>query len=297
MAAPSDGYVIIPVGGLGNQLFIYAAGLALATEHNVPLYVDRSWYHAGQDRKYELDSISFRGQILDGSWKPAIASRIPYLSRLLRGFDRSLPLGRTYQERGFMYDPTVDQLEPGSRLGGYFQSPKYFSSIREKLLADIWAADAESLWYRAQLADLGSQSPWIALHVRRGDYTSGAARNFHGILERDYYQRALNALPSEAKSWPLVIFSDDDETAHGIGSSLGREFRLATAPEESRPIETLLLMGRASAFVCANSSFSWWGAWLGHLSGRRVVAPRPWFRARSVNDRDLLLPEWFTVGA
>lgn len=296
MSTASDGFVVLPVGGLGNQLFIYAAGLSLARRHDVPLYVDRSWYQQDSNRKFELDTFDFQATILDGSWKPSLASRIPHLSRVLRRLDRSLAWGRTYHERGYMFDPVVESLQPGARLSGYLQSPKYFSSIAPELRASIWATRTTSSWYRTQLSLLTSATPWIGLHIRRGDYLSETAQNFHGILDVYYYQRALNSLGSDTAAWPIVIFSEDADTANELGTFLGRDFRLAVAPKESRPIESLLLMGRSTAFVCANSSFSWWGAWLGASRCHRVVGPRPWFRAREIDDRDLLPPEWLTVG-
>jgi len=115
-------------------------------------------------------------------------------------------------------------------------------------------------------------------------------------LDATYYDRALRIAKDLVGDLPIVVFSDDSNGTYSLPVDLQSDVHAISAPEESRPIETLNIMASSRAMITANSSFSWWGAWLGENPERPVICPRPWFTTRLIDYRDLLLPQWISIG-
>jgi len=291
-----DGYLVHPLGGIGNQLFIYAAGRALSERHNAPLFIDDSWFHNRVDRQFGIPDFNHAGSVVSGHWKPSIVGQIPLAPRILRVTGRNLQVGRTYRETNFSFDPRVLDLLPGHRLEGYFQSPKYFDEIGEKIRQEVRDLRSPSEWLQEQQLHLRNNGPWLAIHIRRGDYLLPTTRDFHGVLQLPYYARALRIMDDVLGSLPIRVFTDDPPEAQWLMNSLEREFEVISPPPESVPLESIVLMAGSAGIICANSSFSWWGAWLGDQVERPVICPRPWFNSRHVDYRDLLESEWISVG-
>lgn len=289
--------VIRPAGGLGNQLFAYAAGLALARSHGVQLAVDDSWFSTQSKRSYELDSFRSSAVRMPGAWKPSLQDRFPRGVRQLdKLLGRRLQVKETFGESNFFFDKTVADLRVPVSLSGYFQSYKYFQDSAATLREEMTSIAEPSEWYLRELTRLQSMGDWIGIHIRRGDYLEAHNRDFHGLLSDAYYLRALDFGERLVGQLPIVIFSDDPRTDQYPIPLGRREVHVVDAPMTSRPIETVNLMAYCRAMITANSSFSWWGAWLGERPDRPVLCPRPWFNTRQLDYRDLLLPQWISVG-
>lgn len=134
----------------------------------------------------------------------------------------------------------------------------------------------------------------IAVHVRRGDYANSEALAFHGVAASKYYEAAVKVLRRMGFDGPLVMFSDDRNAAATELQSLG-EINIPAAHEHLGDLDQMLLMSEAPALVMANSSYSWWSAWIGETTKRPVICPRPWFNDDSMDERDLLMPTWLTL--
>lgn len=294
---------VLPIGGLGNQLFIFAAGYSLAATHRVDLLVDRSWFGNSSGRTFELDSFAARATIADGAWQkpfherlPRAIGRMPRVAKGLSSIGAKAHSRRQFTESGSMFDERFLDLNSGISLHGFFQSYRYFETVGHEMREQLFEVMRPSPWYEDKVSQLDHGDAWIALHVRRGDYTDPVHANDFGVLGRSYYKRALDVVYSQVGQLPVRVFSDDVVRAGALLEGICQNYEVVTPPPDSRPIESLLLMARASGIVCANSSYSWWAAWAGDGVDRPVVCPRPWFLRRDMDYRDLLPPDWITVG-
>lgn len=291
---PADSIVTRLVGGLGNQLFIYATARATAERLGCPLLIDISGLgltsRGGTKRQFELRWLVPERSILK--------EQVHLFSFLrLSRFRNTNPQrwqGRVFREAGFDFDPRIATVKRGTTMIGYFQSWRYFTSIEESLRSEIFHKPPTSPWFDKTRESLKRVGPWVGVHVRRGDYLRARNKTHHGLLGRDYYRRALQQLDPE-RSLPLVVFSDDPKLANDLISPIAPIDQLIVPPKWANPIESLLLMSQASRLVIANSSYSWWGAWLGGSKSDSVVAPDPWFAHDKRKQRDLYMPAWVTL--
>jgi hypothetical protein len=210
---------------------------------------------------------------------------------------RAFGLSNTYFEKSIGYDSHVLRLPVGSRLVGYFQSYRYFENVASQLSVEVQTLVSPSKWFLEQCEALPSKrESWTAVHVRRGDYVFANEYAKHGVLGSGYYSDAIARLGQDASQGRIVVFSDSREGAAPVQKALGgRHVEFIAAPAESPAIESLILMSRASNIVCANSTFSWWAAFVGNREGRNVVLPRRWFVDGSIVSDDLLMPGWLSA--
>lgn len=278
-------------GGLGNQLFIYATGLAAARRAGVQLRVDTSLHSRDPGRPFLLQALGLPAVYVDLS-----ATHRPDRRLLRKALGGSIPPAScTYREPSFRYDPAALQQSVGGCMFGYFQSWRYLEpvaiEIRELLTGVQRRLQGPAL---AEVVARVSTPGAVVLHVRRGDYLGPNALRFHGLAGLSFYARAVEVLVRLGFNGPVLVFSDDveaslEELAPLSPASAVGSCRLSPAAE-------ILAMSAASSLVTANSSFSWWGAWAGERPGRPVLAPRPWFDAAEHDDRDLLPASWLSLG-
>jgi hypothetical protein len=284
--------VVEPLGGLGNQLFVYGLGLAVSQRLGVPLVADP--IRLQDDRKRSFELSSFRNSLVDLEPDvPPPGGPAFHLQRLLRS--RMQPRGRygnVHYETHEGFDPRFLQVSDGSRLSGYFQSWRYLETVAGELRNQVRDVRRPSPWYEETKAHLSSLGSWVGVHVRRGDY-----KQWPGMPVEDvYYSRALELLLDLGVREQILVFSDEPELARAM--PIWRDFPDVTFIGEgpgAKPVETMLLMSLASHLVIANSTFSWWSAWLGSAEGRRVVFPRPW-GDKAFENRDLVPPSWIGIG-
>jgi hypothetical protein len=290
--------VISPVGGLGNQLFIYAAGKALAREHDLPLLVDTSHYRKYHNRLFELDSF-------DSQWEDAVTTQnygfflnqklVQSFLRVRHLFWRLCQRGGRGLEEAFVFDPSFLKFGGNFWLSGYLQSWRYFDAVGDELRNEISRIENPTNFYRKAQKEILDATVSVAVHVRRGDYISN---NYMGILPEKYYERSLNLLEYLIGDFQVFIFSDDTDSLieESFLPKWAARMTILRASKDSRPVETLRLIAMCDHVVMANSSFSWWGAWLGQRENRQVIYPRPWLAGARADDRDFTLPTWISIG-
>jgi hypothetical protein len=297
------------IGGLGNQMFQYAAGKALAERHGVPLALDISGFRNYALRPFLLDRLQVPEAIASSqagsAEKPeANFARAKWKGRVDRllgmaGLPKLAPSPHEYREPHFHYDPAFESLGPQTALFGYFQSEHYFSSIAENVRA--WFSPREPLGDAAAdvLKQIEASRLPISVHVRRGDYLKPGTLEYHGILGRPYYREALVRLEAKAgEEAELFVFSDDAAAAEQVLHFVPKSRLVHVDGHPERPWEDMALMARCRHHVIANSSFSWWGAWLNRSVDKTVVAPRAWFAPGELskrNTRDLYPPDWVLI--
>lgn len=279
------------IGGLGNQMFQYAAARALALRTGARVKLDLSWFGTDPERQYALGPFAIEADVLDCSLK--IRNDKHLLARVARrlglvNIPEDIP---NFREVSFRYDQRIEKVMCPVILDGYFQSEKYFAKYRNQITAEFTVQPPPSVAAN-YLLDQIVNTDAICLHVRRGDYISNPKANaYHGICSLDYYREGL-AFVSKGLGTPhCFVFSDDPGwVRENFRSDLPTTVVDIHRPEQAH--EDLRLMAACQHFVIANSSLSWWGAWLGAGAGKKVVAPLHWFK-NSVNDiSDLLPSEW-----
>lgn len=284
--------VVKLIGGLGNQMFQYATGRALADAHACDLKLDVSGFDDYKLRVYELADYRIRASVAsEGDIERFRGSKAvhPIVDRV-RKYLRLLPPS-IFLEKAFSFDPEVLKLQAPCYLEGYWQSERYFSAIRESLLADF--SLASPLDRRNQeVFDQMSSCEAVSLHVRRGDYVSNpSAAQFHGLCPMDYYRSGVKYIAERVDDPYFFVFSDDTEW---VLKNLRIDFPLKVVDVNGpdRGICDMALMRACKHHVIANSSFSWWGAWLNPDESKIVVAPKRWFKEQNMPTEDLIPHSW-----
>ena len=219
------------------------------------------------------------------------------LQSLLHGLiPQYQPTYMIYRQPGFCFDDNLIKLHPPLFLReGYFQSEKCFLSCAQTIrdafqLKNPLKRRGPDPWGAIKAA------PWtVALHVRRGDYLEDPAiKGVYSLCARDYYQRAVNIINQSSNGKATYfIFSDDIAEARSMLSFISDAI-FVTAYEDEPWVDVALMAACRDAII-ANSSFSWWGAWLNLRSDKRVIAPRPWFQSKARLDTPDLIPSQWTV--
>jgi hypothetical protein len=206
----------------------------------------------------------------------------------------------SYSEPHFQFDPDFFKLDKTVSIFGYFQSERYFTGIADELRR--YFQPCEPLGPKAQaMAGLiaRTETP-VSVHIRRGDYVKSVeTARVHGALDARYYKKALRVLQSMlASPITVFVFSDDPADAEAVLDFVPRDKIVHVRGDPDKPWEDMSLMAQCRHHIIANSSFSWWGAWLNPSEDKIVIAPREWFTAaelRQHNISDLFPPEWILV--
>ena len=289
---------IVPTGGLGNQLFIYSAGVNLALARQDELVVDSRNYLNNPERCFELDSFEseYRLKIPSHGDKTKLFSdrAKDKVSELID--NATLAASPTLRlNPAFVYRAPKRRRSRNLRLSGYFQSWRYFEDSAELIRQQVMRVQQPSEWFREALRTITGSNRSVAVHVRRGDYQSNP---YMGVITESYYDDALSLVAGQGPDLQIFLFSDDHSLLEDPNFLARWRSRISVIqpPPESRAIESMVLMSHCENVVMANSSFSWWGAWLGHREKRMVIYPRPWLLGAAVDDRDLVLPSWVSLG-
>ena len=286
-------------GGLGNQLFQYAAGFAVARRLNCSLKLDLSRFEKGKEkRQFGLSRLGFPLQIATKeelkSWRPIY--RLPKWVMLQWGTPNAVYPKRVFFERDKFYEKDIKKIEAPIYLRGYFQSEKYFFDYGDEIRSLVQLEKVNSSHIQNILREIG-KSQTVSVHFRLGDYVAGpTSYKFKGSCTPDYYLRAMALVRKIMPECQFLVFSDDLDQARKI---LPFDSRIMYVPgDPENPIEDLILMSRCHHHIIANSSFSWWGAWLNPNPEKVVIGPRRWLSREYLRKWDLydILPtDWITL--
>lgn len=282
------------IGGLGNQLFQYATARALALRNGGAVRLDVSGFEAYGLRRYELDAYPIGATLASAQDLAAFETQSPPAGILGRVMRKLRPPARIYREPHFHYDPQLASQELPIYLDGYWQSERYFVEAADQLRRDLTPREPLDP-DNAALADQIDAAEAVSLHVRRGDYVSNAHTNaYHGVCSLDYYRAAIALMRQRVDTPHFFVFSDDhDWTRENL--RIDGPTTYVTANPADRGFRDMQLMARCRHHVIANSSFSWWGAWLNPSPHKIVVAPKGWFASQDNDTRDLLPTGWIRL--
>ncbi|MFD0930369.1 alpha-1,2-fucosyltransferase [Methylophilus glucosoxydans] len=286
--------VVRLIGGLGNQLFQYAAGRALAENNLSELKLDLSGYqNYNLHNGYELNHFKIKADIATQEEIKVLTKPrtrlVKYIIKKLR-----LPNGKHYLESSFALNRIFFKLKSPVYIDGYWQSHKYFDSIRGTLIRELTPVNElseMSSQIKSQIEKLNA----VSIHIRRGDYISNPNTNkVHGFLGLEYYKKAIAHITSLVSEPFYFVFSDDIGWAKENLNYLNNVI-FVDHNSGKNSYEDMILMAACKHHVIANSSFSWWGAWLGSNPEKVVIAPLNWFADNSRDISDLCPPSWYLI--
>jgi len=292
------------LGGLGNQLFSYAAARRLALANNAELVIDHAsgFTHDYQyQRHYQLDHFAIPCR------KATAAERLEPFSRIRRNLLRRWNARRPFEQRGYIqqqgidFDPRLLALRPSGKLyiAGYWQSESYFKDVESQIREDlciILPKDDPNLQMAARIESQVA----IAVHVRFFDEPeqSNPGQLGSNNTPGDYYQLAIAEMERRVPGAHYFLFSDRPEAARVRISLPDERITLVHHNQgDAMAYADLWLMTQCQHFIIANSTFSWWGAWLAANPNKIVIAPGFEKRvgASSWGFRGLLPGDWMKV--
>lgn len=286
------------IGGLGNQMFQYAAGRSVANREDVPLKLDTRYFgnyslHNGFElsRVFNIEaslatSEDFKKMLGWRQHRKIISALQNSKFSLFRG-------NKLIFDPHFHYWKEIENVSSNCYLHGYWQSERYFltcaSSIRREFTFTKPLIE-KNRWFAERISSGNS----VSLHIRRGDYLNNKTNMaIHGICSIDYYHNAINLISEWVDRPTFFIFSDDiswakenlsiDSLCYFIDHNRGQE-----------SYNDMHLMSLCQNHIIANSTFSWWGAWLNYNASKKVIATKKWF-GEIRNTEDLLPKEWIQI--
>lgn len=287
------------MGGLGNQMFQYAFGRGLAIRNSTSLFLDTSFLverenvqHTIRDLELKVFEVpvtiaskkevaNFRSLIF--GLKAKIYSRLPYF------FNKHFLL-----EKHFQFDPKAFAANGSVYAEGYWQSQKYFEGFESTIRNDFEFNSIPSVENSEVLTKIKAGVS-VSMHVRRGDMVSlPAAASFHGTCTKEYYMSALKSMKSKFNNFHLFVFSDDPDYVRS-SFKFDMPFTIVDHNSGASSFEDMRLMSNCSHHIIANSSFSWWGAWLNPDPDKTVIAPKQWFASTEINTSDLIPDTWIRM--
>lgn len=278
------------LGGLGNQLFQYAAGKTLSVQHQSKLLLDVRAFDEYKLRNFDLAAFNINLQY-------ATEEQItPFLSRTTFGKLRDnvfpMRLRKVYKPKHFHFDKKFFAAPSTIYLQGYWQSEKFFAPIKDEIREDIVLRPehiGNILHIGRDIADKCA----IAVHIRRGDYNNSEALDMHGMLDQSYYKPAIQLIQDKYPDAIFYFFSDDINWAK---QNLPVENAIYVSGNLSKThLEDFYLMSQCKHNIIANSSFSWWAAWLNNNPGKTVITPKNWFNNGPKDLQDLIPEGWLKL--
>jgi len=283
--------------GLGNQMFQYALGRKLAYLYSTDLKLDTNWYQGKEEyqqkRKYSLDCFNIQGEIATQQDLDFFFQKNPVhsINSQIRTFF-NLPRYKLIknEQEYFTFDSTVFECPRNTYLKGYWQTEKYFADIRGILLKDFSlkvAINPNCSWFIKEIKNSNS----VSIHIRRGDYVSDSKLNtIHGVCSLEYYQTSIQHIKTHINQPHFFIFSDDPQWVKD--NLLIEDKTTFVSGNNLADYEDLFLMSLCQHNIIANSSFSWWSAWLNNNPDKIVCNPQQWFAIKSRNTQDLIPENW-----
>ena len=282
-------------GGLGNQLFQYALGRYLSHTKNTTLELDTASYHIDRLRVYRLDSFEIVATASDRLPFFSTEGRARHLNKVIQAvkglFSRPFQIIR---ERHFSFDPSVFDCSDQAYLDGFWQSEQYFAPIADVIRHDLRLKNP----LPPVLQELSSQiqgTNAVAVHVRRGDYVSNPITTaYHGVCSAQWYEDAAKHMMQKVVNPTFFVFSDDYEwVRENIHFDAPTVF-IPPSPD-GQECNDMHVMSLCQHNIIANSSFSWWGAWLNANPNKIVISPKQWFAAGNHDTKDLIPHSWIRL--
>lgn len=287
------------IGGLGNQMFQYAAGRRLAEKHSTILKLDVTGFEEYKLHRYSLhcfqcwEYIATKNEIENIIYQQGLVNKLK--RKVSSKFKLQVPKNSNWIiEKQFNFDNQILDSPNNILLDGYWQTEKYFADITD-ILRSEFVVKYQQVPKNKEFANQINSTESVSFHVRRTDYIQNALTNqIHGTCDQDYYDRAVSYISDRISNPHLFIFSDEPQWAK---DNLKYNFptTVVDCNDASRNYEDLRLMSSCKHNIIANSSFSWWAAWLNSNPSKIVIAPQKWFKDETRNTKDIIPDHWIKL--
>lgn len=272
-------------------MFQYALGRYLALKHQTQLKLDVSYFSTQKKRSYELSVFNIKESFATPEEIKTLSGRNPSYKETLFSLLFNRP--KTYiRKRGIKFYPHILNLPDNVYLDGYWQSEKYFIDAADIIRKDF-IIKTPQIEKNSEFTQAITSTDSVNIHFRRGDYIADSkTQQYHGICSFEYYDRCLEILKQKIKRPYLFIFSDDMDW---VRKNFIPHFpAVYIDPNTDRAFEDLQLMSQCKHHIIANSSFSWWGAWLSSYKEKIVFAPKQWCKNKKKIE-DIIPSDWIKV--
>ena len=276
-------------GRMGNQMFQWAFARACEAKNGILPLIDDSEETLKLNKFYLMKDLNTVKKPL---WNKVLRNIIPFhnIRNKLTKINYDLPIVK--EEYFNKFSPNLLTYRENAYYKGFFQTEKYFSDIRNQLLDDFIVNEPLNKQNREMLEQIILTNS-VSVHFRRGDYTKKRVSKIFGACSEQYYQNGINIITEKTdKPVTLFIFSDDIEwVKHNI--NFEQKTVYVDINSDKKGIFDLVLMKNCKHNIIANSSFSWWGAWLNENPEKIVIAPTPWME--KTDNRDLIPQDWIKI--
>jgi hypothetical protein len=293
--------IIKLTGGIGNQMFQYSLGRVLSIKKNTNLKLDNTAYEKDykNKRKYALCVFNIKAEI--ASNKDLKIYKTTFLKKLIESFmfklfNATVVLTKNYiKEKNFFFQPEIINVSKEIYLDGYWQSEKYFEDYADAIRDDFKFKDYLMDNQNINIAKVIQSTESISVHVRRGDYIQDKM-NFNkiGVCSSNYYNKCFKYILGKVVDPSFFIFSDDISWAKE-NLKVPCKCTFVDINSGDNGWKDLFLMSQCKHNILANSSFSWWAAWLNKNPKKIIISPDPWFKSDLFDTKDLVPENWIKV--
>jgi hypothetical protein len=287
-------------GGLGNQMFQYAFASILSKIIGSQVLLDISSFD-NDIKKGGFTPRNFELKVFENNYNLANSENINTFHKLSDVNKIKKFLGirypQFYKEESYRFQPDALKIDYDVFLMGYFQSFKYYIGYEDVVQKKFSFSFIKLGEFNKTLLLKVKTCNSVAIHIRRGDYIADKSINqYHGICSIDYYLEAILYIASQQKSIILVFFSDDITWVKEQFKSLKHPTIFVDNNTDNGCID-MFLMSSCKHNIIANSSFSWWAAWLNKNQSKTVICPRKWFNDSEMQNeaKDLIPKEWIRL--
>ena len=278
-------------GGLGNQMFQYALYRKLL-ELNKDVYLDTSFFRSGQKlREFELERFALELRVMPDREIDRLRG-YSYQSSFFKKLRFKLCSAKlsVYQDKIEYFQPAIFEMDD-VYLQGYWQNEKYFADIRDTIKQELFFEPEMSIQKKKCLERMQNENS-VSVHIRRGDYLDPQNQKVYGnICTADYYKDAVTYIREQISNPVFIVFSDDMDYAKTLIN--GDDVCYIDKDEKEDVYTDMYLMTQCRHHIIANSTFSWWGAWLTENEETITVCPERWFANH--DQADVACDRWIRI--
>lgn len=288
------------IGRMGNQLFQYAVGRQLALRNKMPLKIDMSANEPTVENK--LTYFNIDAPLATEEEVKRMVSKYEshsFYSRAYRKIERKLlprHKRKYFKEKGYYeYDADLIKITSSVLLEGFWQHHQYFEKLHPRLWDELTLRD-EYIFEHKIFQEIVQAGSSISIHIRRGDYVSDPNNlNWFGVMPISYYQNAISYMDQHVKNPVYFVFSDDLDWAER-NLSIKAPVVFVDIDGGKKDYLELYAMSKCRHNIIANSSFSWWAAFLNKNEDKKIIAPKTWLAVEELNKKvTIQMPSWIKM--